>query len=473
MNEPPSKNKIFKFKASKFNYWRLAGLFVLVLALSAGIYLYLNFQKIKSNIFVGETIKKIADSSKPTPTPTPTRNDINVLLLGYGGGQHDGAYLTDSIILANINHDNKKITLVSIPRDLWVSIPVSSQESLFGKINSAYAIGIDDRQYPNKASEYTGAPGGGNLTKKIVADITGLPVDKFAAIDFDGFVKSIDVLGGVEVNIEKSFTDKEYPIAGKEDDTCGVDPLLIPTITQKTGFSVLETFPCRFETITFEKGITHLDGTMALKYVRSRHSPEDGSDFGRSRRQRSLILAVRDKIISIGFIPKILPFITSLQNDFKTDFTLGETQLYLASAADLSKYEVENFAITDQNFLEHNFSARGQAILEPAAGQDSWEEIHQWLQIVMKKDKPVVKIVNCASQDKLESVTTFLKENNYFVLPVIDKCQNTKSKTAISFFEENDPNFDKNKLLEYLQLENPTKLTQTDNSYQILINLSD
>ena len=314
--------------------------------------------------------------------------------------------------------------------------------------------------------------GGGNLTKKIVSNVTGLPVDKFAAINFDGFVKSIDVLGGVDVNIERSFTDKEYPIEGKQDDTCGVDPVSIPTITKLPNFSIVETFPCRFETITFEKGITHLDGTMALKYVRSRHSPEDGSDFGRSRRQRSLILAVRDKIISIGFIPKILPFITSLQNDFKTDFTLGETQLYLASAADLSKYEVENFAITDQNFLEHNFSARGQAILQPAAGQNSWEAIHQWLQIVMKKDKPVVKIVNCANPDKLETAISFLNENNYFVLPVIDKCQNAKSKTSISFFEEKDPNFDKNKLLEYLQLENPTKLTPTDNSYQILINLS-
>ena len=143
-----NKNNIFKFKAQKINYWRLAGIFALILALSAGIYLFQNIQKIKSNIFVGQTIKKIADNSRPTPTPTPARNDINVLLLGYGGGQHDGAYLTDSIILANINHDSKKITLVSIPRDLWVSIPVSSQESIFGKINSAYAIGIDDNQYP-------------------------------------------------------------------------------------------------------------------------------------------------------------------------------------------------------------------------------------------------------------------------------------------------------------------------------------
>lgn len=462
---------VVKTFAKKRPYLIISAIIFFVAAISLGVYAYLNIQDIKGNIFVGHQTRPTADNSIPTPTPTPVRNDINVLLLGYGGGTHEGTYLTDSMILANINHDTQKISMISIPRDLWVKIPVSENEEIEGKINSAYAIGIDDNKYPNKDPEYTGIAGGGNLTKKIVSQITSLPIDKFAAIDFNGFIQSIDVLGGVDVNIEKSFTDKEYPIEGKEDDTCGIDPTQIPELTKAANFSVVETFPCRFETLTFEKGVTHMDGATALKYVRSRHSLEDGTDFGRSRRQRNLILAVKNKIISIGFIPKILPFVSSLKNDFKTDFTLGEVQNYLTQSDQLSKYSIESFAVTDQNFLENSFTPKGQAILQPIDGEGDWQSLQLWLKTILDQSQPVVKIVNCASQDDLDSVVKYLRDNNYFVLPSIGKCQNKNSKTNVVVFDNAAQRFEINGLKDYFGIDEMLEKPSIDSSFNLQITL--
>ncbi len=95
----------------------------------------------------------------------------------------------------------------------------------------------------------------------------------------------IDFLGGVEVNVENSFTDKEFPIAGKENDLCDDDP----------------EYKCRYKTISFTKGVTLMDGQTALNFVRSRNAiGSEGNDFAREKRQQKVIEAIKDKVI--GFI---------------------------------------------------------------------------------------------------------------------------------------------------------------------------
>ena len=90
-----------------------------------------------------------------TPTPDPDR-DFSVLLLGYAGGEHDGAGLTDSMILVTIQPKRKRVVLTSIPRDLWVKLPLSQEadEEYWYKINVAYVLGKDDKRFPNKAAAY-------------------------------------------------------------------------------------------------------------------------------------------------------------------------------------------------------------------------------------------------------------------------------------------------------------------------------
>jgi len=139
------------------------GLFLLALTVGYFLTIY--------NKIVVTSPKIITLTPSPTPTPDPMRIR-NILLLGYAGGDHDGATLTDTIILARIYPNENKIKLISIPRDIWVPIPISKDIKQNFKINHAFAIGLDDKKYPDKADEYKGLSGAGALAKMEVEKIT-------------------------------------------------------------------------------------------------------------------------------------------------------------------------------------------------------------------------------------------------------------------------------------------------------------
>ena len=458
-----------KPKKHGFIFWLL--IVVAIFLIAAIGYLVYNFFELKQTVLVSP-LKIIADQSQPTSTPTPVRTDFNILIMGYGGGNHDGAYLTDSMILAHLDFATQKVSLISIPRDLWVKIPFNGDENQYGKINSAYAIGIDDKNYSNKLQQYQGPAGGGVLAKTIVSQITGLPIDKFVAIDFNGFTKSIDALGGVDVNVEKTFTDTQYPIEGKETELCGYSVEAIPTLTKTPDFAPEKIFTCRYETVHFDQGVTHMDGSTALKYVRSRHSLEDGTDFGRSKRQQSLIVAVKNKIFSIDFITKVIPFMSTLKGDFKTDLTLGEIQQFISKASNFKTYSIKNYAITDQNFLEDSVAETGAFILQPTTGIDKWEIIQSWINnILTDKNTPAVKTINCSNQTDLDNLTEFLDKNNYFVIPAIGKCTNQSAATSVVTFDSNLNQTITDQLKTNLGLTKITNKPVEDSSYNILITI--
>ncbi len=329
------------------------------------------------------------------PTPTPTSSPIpdvfnqgrtqTTLLMGYGGGGHQGGLLTDTMMLAIIDPPTKTITLFSLPRDLWVELPVNGDQLSGWKINAAYAIGSDDRGYRHKPIEYTGPAGGGQLAKFAVKQATGLEVDKFVTINFSGFRKSIDVLGGVDVSVEKTFNDPLYPIEGKEDDPCGKTAEELQVYATMSASVAEKDFPCRYENLHFDKGMTHMDGQTALKYVRSRHSLQDGTDFGRAARQRNLLIAVKDRVFRLDFFPKIIPFINSLSEDLKTDYDINTMQEVLKYRQDLGNYKITTMALSEDNVLKLGRSPNGQSIVMPREGIDKWDTIHTWIQEELQK----------------------------------------------------------------------------------------
>ncbi len=226
-----------------------------------------------------------------------TEDRVNVLFLGIGGGKHDGPLLTDTIIYASIDPVLQKVTLVSIPRDLWLP-------DLKAKINTAYAFGESKKR-----------DSGLLLAKAAVEKILNQPVDYILRIDFNGFIKAIDLVGGLDVNVEKSFEDFEYPISGKENDDCGFTGSEFEK--RATQSALLEAFPCRYEHISFNQGIDHIDGVSSLKFVRSRHAKgSEGTDFARAKRQEAVISAFKDKMFSLNII--LSPGkLTSLYNIFQ------------------------------------------------------------------------------------------------------------------------------------------------------------
>jgi polyisoprenyl-teichoic acid--peptidoglycan teichoic acid transferase len=336
------------------------------------------FQPLKSIVVTPNKSKTIV-SVLPTPTPDPLR-PYSILLLGYGGGNHEGGLLTDSMIVARIEPRASLVTLISIPRDLWVPIPVSATDNKYFKINAAYAIGSDDYKYPNKSEEFQAPAGGGQLTKFVVSNVVGFNIDYFVALDFKGFTRFIDLLGGINVPVATSFSDDMYPIEKDIVDNCGKTDEEIKALTATMSGEKLEKqFPCRYETLHFDKGLQLMTGEIALKYVRSRHSLEDGGDFNRANRQKILLEAVKNRIININFIPKIIPTIKTLSYNLKTDIDLTKIQDLISQSAELSKYKINSIALTDKNVLVDDKSSDGQYILVPETGLDNWSEVHQFI----------------------------------------------------------------------------------------------
>ncbi|MCL4384515.1 LCP family protein [Patescibacteria group bacterium] len=313
----------------------------------------------------------------PTPTPDPNR-PFSILLLGYGGGVHEGGKLTDSIMLVRVDPHAQKTTLISIPRDLWVPLPLETGTTTWTKINAAYPYGLDDRQFPRKPVEFTGPAGGGMLAKYIMTQVTGIPVDYFVAVDFAGFQKVIDNLGGITVNVDKTFDDPFYPLDTGTTDSCGKTPEEIAALTATmSGQKLEEQFPCRYEVLHFVKGLQTMDGATALKFARSRHSPTDGGDFNRARRQRLVLEAVKDKVVNINFISQIIPTIQTLSYHIQTDLDLASLEKLLSRFSEFSQYQVTQIALTDQNILVDAKTPEGQFILDPRAGRGEWQEIKE------------------------------------------------------------------------------------------------
>ncbi len=317
--------------------------------------------------------------SSPTPTPDPLA-PYGVLLLGLRGDNSKGGFLSDTMILGVVNPRVKHVSLISIPRDLWVPLPINNPKVDHYKINHAYAIGIDDRNYPNKPTEYTGLAGGGILAKHVVQEIFGIPVRYFVSLDFEGFKKSIDILGGVDVNVSKPFEDPYFPITGKETDTCGFSEDDVKALTATLSGEILEhSFMCRYEALKFDRGVVHMDGETALKFARSRHALQDGSDFSRSNRQKEIMLAVKNKVLQIGFVPKAIPFIQSLAGDLRTDMPLDAMKTFASQINDYKTYTVSSIALTTDNVLTETYSADRQYILIPKSGIDDWTSIQEYV----------------------------------------------------------------------------------------------
>ncbi|CAN5154005.1 hypothetical protein BH09PAT2_BH09PAT2_09130 [soil metagenome] len=327
-----------------------------------------------------------------TQTKPVEKDEYTLLLLGYGGGKHEGTYLTDTIMLANIQLKKKEVTLVSIPRDIWVNVPTKNAKDPFhAKINSVYQMGLFPKDYPAVDTKYITEDNPSGLIKEVVHDITGMQVDGFIAVDFEGFTRVMDILGGIDVTVERSFTDYEYPIEGKEAETCDKkDQELEDALKEATKEPVLA-FPCRFETLTFEKGATHMDGATALKYARSRHSLDDGGDFNRAKRQQNVLEATKEKILSIGFISKIIPLLDELEQHIKTDVDLSVMNKLLLEARNANDYKRKTFVI-EGKFITDSYSEYGQYIIIPSKGIDRWDDIKTEINNIRKDITPTPSV---------------------------------------------------------------------------------
>ncbi|HDN78871.1 MAG TPA: LytR family transcriptional regulator [Chloroflexi bacterium] len=249
---------------------------------------------------------------------------INVLLLGVDQRPNEkGPCRTDTIILLTLDPASKTAGMLSIPRDLWVPIPGFGE----GRINTANYLG-DRYNYPG---------GGPALAKKTVQYNFGIPVHYYVRINFEGFKRIIDLIGGIDIYVEKDINDPTFP--AYEGD--GYDPLYIPA------------------------GWHHMDGELALKYARTRHG---SSDFDRARRQQQVIMAVRDKVLKLNMLPKLLPklpqLLQNLSDSIQTDMPV-EVMMDLVPV--VKEIEPQNIrrAVIDQSMTIRHITPAGADVLIP------------------------------------------------------------------------------------------------------------
>ncbi len=304
-----------------------------------------------SNVPFIKRIRQLVESADRSLTGA-SDDRINILLLGMGGEKHDGPYLTDTIILASIKPSSKQIALLSIPRDLSAPIPGYG----WYKINHADSFG-EER-----------APGtGAEVTRGVVSDLVGISIPYVVRVDFDGFVKMIDEIGGIDVSIDRSFTDTTYPIG-------------------ETG---------EVTTISFGEGWEHMDGTRALKFARSRHGGNsEGSDFARGKRQQKILAAVKTKVFSLGTLrspAKIAAVLDALQNHVTTNFSPWELLAAGRLAGTLNTENIVTRVLDDgpDGLLTATTGVDGAYLLVPK--KNDWNPVRELVQSIFEEPATLVQ----------------------------------------------------------------------------------
>jgi len=234
-----------------------------------------------------------------------SKGRTNFMILGAGGKEHiqGGSVLTDTIIIASLDHNTMDLSMISVPRDLWVHPPGYKP----AKINTLYRTST---QYHDN---------GFIIPKVTIEDIFGIPIHYYAFIDFKAFTEVIDALGGVDVVIDNKFVDYKYP-----DGNFG------------------------YMTIGFDEGPQSMDGETSLQFARSRHGNNgESSDFARSRRQHKIILGIKDKLLSFGTLFKIDGIVDAIKDNYQSNIKPCEIYSFLLLASEISKEKTHSLVLDD------------------------------------------------------------------------------------------------------------------------------
>jgi LCP family protein required for cell wall assembly len=221
-------------------------------------------------------------SPSPSPSLDPTGQRVTALVIGVDSGVGRNTYLTDTMIIVSLDRATRTVSMLSIPRDM-VDVPMADGRGYRDKINSLVAYA---RHHPE---QFPGSDGTGfDVLMGALGTLTGVPIDYYAKVDLGGFVRVVDVLGGVDVNVAHGFCDPGYDEYGFT-----------------MGFSITA-------------GLHHLNGQQALAYARVRKASGE-SDFTRAARQQEVISGIRDSIVHGGFLNDPIGLLQALGQTVETN----------------------------------------------------------------------------------------------------------------------------------------------------------
>lgn len=257
----------------------------------------------------------------PVQLPNWDRQErVNILVIGVDYREGEQSARTDTMIVVSIDPKAKTVGMLSLPRDLQVSIPGYGDH----KINAAYVFGEIDQR-----------PGGGiGLLQRTIRANFGIQIHYYGAVNFVGFEKIVDTFGGVTVDPRYPIQDDEYP-------------------TETYGYT----------SIYFPAGLQHLNGQQALQYARTRHQD---LDFGRSQRQQEVILALRQQAVKGNLLNNFYKLFDVLKDSVKTD--LKQEQIAQLANLGMSISDDKITQYTLQDLVTLGEGADGSSILVPIEG---------------------------------------------------------------------------------------------------------
>lgn len=256
--------------------------------------------------------------------PWSGQERVTILMLGIDQRcEEDGPTHTDSMMLVTVDPVGLSAGILSLPRDMWVEIP---------------SVGVDRINQANYYGEIYDYPGGGPaLAVDTVEAFLGVKIDYYAAVNFDAFVEIVDQIGGIDIVAPEAITDETYP------DRCyGYDPFQI------------------------EAGDQHLDGQTALKYARTRAT--FGGDVDRAGRQQAVVLAVRDRVLSLNMLPSLITkapaMWQTLQDNVRTDMTLEEAMQLALLVQEIPRSSIHT-SVIDYDYVYAETTPDGRQVLVP------------------------------------------------------------------------------------------------------------
>jgi LCP family protein required for cell wall assembly len=249
---------------------------------------------------------------------------VTILMLGIDQRcDEDGPTHTDSMMLVTIDPTGLSAGMMSLPRDMWVEIPGFEVD----RINQAH--------YYGEAYEYPG--GGPALAVETVEAFLGIQIDYYAAVNFDAFTEVVNQIDGIDITVPEAIDDPNYP------DRCyGYDPFKI------------------------DEGEQHLDGEMALKYARTRATL--GGDVDRAGRQQAVVMAVRDKVLSLNMVPQLIArapeMWQTLQANVRTNMTPEEAIQLGLLVQEIPRDHIKT-AVIDYDYVYAETTPDGRQVLVP------------------------------------------------------------------------------------------------------------
>lgn len=350
---PERPAKITRKRISKKGMLLRAASLCAVLLVGTGGFLswnaYVKFHK----VFHGNSTVAALASKPVTPNLLKGEGDgrVNILLLGIGGPGHDGPDLTDTIVVFSVDPVNNTAAMLSIPRDLWVKQPVN----YFGaeqKINAAYESG--KYHYLGKmdasGANANAVEAGFKSIDQVVKNVTDVNVNYHVLVNFQAFRQAIDTVGGVTVNVPT--------------------PLVDPTMAWEN----------HWNPILAPAGVQQMNGVQALLYARSR---ETTSDFARGQRQRQILLALKDKVLTAGTLSnpaKIDQLMNAFGDNVYSDMsTQGATRL-MSIMKKVGDTKINSIGLTDPpHQLVTTDHVGATSVDRPLAGFDNYTGIQDYI----------------------------------------------------------------------------------------------